>query len=88
MSKLFFLFFFLYILHRVHSRLLRSRGTRRRASGLRLFLAETIFLELTHEGDLVGDGLEATMSELGAGVDEFEIDLLQRGSLRVYQQGL
>jgi len=65
--------------------LLRCCGAWRRAGSLRLILAETILLELTHERSFVGGSLEATMSKLGAGVDKLEINLLQCCSLRVYQ---
>jgi len=45
-------------------------------------------LEWTHEGQLIGGGLEATMTKFGRGVDEFKIDLFQSCSLRVGQQAL
>ena len=47
-----------------------------------------VLLERTHEGRLVLWSLEATMSELRAGIDELEIDLLQISLLGVGQQGL
>lgn len=67
--------------------LLRWRSGRH-TNGSRLFLAQTVLLELSHEGGLVDGGLEAAMSEFGASVDELEVDLLQRRSLGVHQQGL
>lgn len=67
--------------------LLRRRSGRY-TDGARLFLAQTILLELSHEGGLIDSGLEATVSEFGTGVDELEVDLLQRWSLGVHQQGL
>lgn len=67
---------------------LLCRWSGRDTDGSRFFLAQTILLELTHKGGLVNGGLEATVSEFGAGVDEFKIDLLQRRSLGVHQQGL
>merc|ERR1719370_880730 len=36
-----------------------------------------VLLEGTHEGGLVLGGLEPSVAELGAGVDELEVDLLQ-----------
>lgn len=51
-------------------------------------LLETILLERSHEGQLVGWGLEATVTHLGRGVDELELDLLQGRALGVLQQGL
>ncbi len=37
---------------------------------------DSVLLEGSHEGKLVGAGLEATMTLLGAGIDELEGDLL------------
>ena len=45
-----------------------------------------VLLEGTHEGGLVLGGLEPSVAELGAGVDELEVDLLQRSLLGVSQQ--
>lgn len=47
-----------------------------------------ILLEGSHEGALLGGGLEATMTELGGGIDELEADLLQRGTAGVDNHGL
>merc|ERR1719341_1210193 len=47
-----------------------------------------ILLEGTHEGSLVLGGLEPSMAELGAGVDELEVDLLQSPLLGVGEQRL
>ena len=37
---------------------------------------ESVLLERSHESKLVGACLEATMTKLGAGIDELEVDLL------------
>lgn len=67
-------------------RALLSRGSaRRRTGGLRLFLADAIFFELSHEGSLVRSGLETSVSELGASINELQVDLLQRRPLGVHQ---
>lgn len=68
--------------------ILLRRRSGRDTDGSRFFLAQTVFFELSHEGGLVNGGLEATMSEFGAGVDKLKVDLLQRRSLGVHQQGL
>ena len=47
-----------------------------------------MLLEGSHEGVLVGWGLETTVSELGAGIDELQLDVFQSQSLGVDQQGL
>merc|ERR1719397_758020 len=47
-----------------------------------------VLLEGTHEGGLVLGGLEPSVAELGAGVDELEVDLLQGPLLGVGQEGL
>ena len=47
-----------------------------------------VLLEGTHEGSLVLGSLEPSMSELGAGVDELEADLLQGPLLGVGQERL
>jgi len=52
------------------------------------FLFLLVLLEGSHEGDLVLVGLEATVTELAAGVDELEADLLQGTLLGVDQQRL
>merc|ERR1712070_1337594 len=41
-----------------------------------LFFILVVLLELAHESHLLGFGLEATVSELGACVDELEFNLL------------
>merc|ERR1719362_2058499 len=47
-----------------------------------------VLLEGTHEGSLVLGGLEPSVAELGAGVDELEVDLLQSPLLGVGEEGL
>merc|ERR1719397_1008637 len=47
-----------------------------------------VLLEGTHEGGLVLGCLEPPVAELGAGVDELEVDLLQGPLLGVGQEGL
>ena len=47
-----------------------------------------VLLEGAHEGGLVGGGLEATVAELGAGVDELQLDLLEGDTLGVDEEGL
>ena len=47
-----------------------------------------VLLEGTHEGGLVLGGLEPSVAELGAGVDELEVDLLQSSLLGVGQERL
>ena len=47
-----------------------------------------VLLEGTHEGGLVLGGLEPSVSKLGAGVDELEVDLLQSPLLGVGEQRL
>ena len=47
-----------------------------------------MLLEGTHEGVLVLWGLEATVTELGAGVDELQLDVFQSLTLGVDQQRL
>lgn len=68
--------------------LLSRGGARRRTGSLRLFLADAILLELSHEGGLVRGGLETTVSKLGTGIDELQVDLLQSRPLGVHQQRL
>ena len=46
-----------------------------------------VLLEGTHEGGLVLGGLEPSVAELGAGVDELEVDLLEGLALGVHHQG-
>ena len=46
-------------------------------------LGEEVLLEFSHEGLLFGSSLEATMSELGRGVDPLEVDLLEGDTLGV-----
>merc|ERR550532_3117452 len=59
---------------------------------LRLIFSMALFLvwvrKGTHEGSLVLGSLEPSMSELGAGVDELEADLLQGPLLGVGQERL
>jgi len=52
-------------------------------SGLGLFFGHEVLLEFSHEGALLGAGLEATVSVLGAGVDPLEVDLLEGEPLRL-----
>ena len=47
-----------------------------------------VLLEGTHEGGLVLGGLEPSVAELGAGVDELEVDLLKSPLLGVSEEGL
>ena len=46
-----------------------------------------VLLEGTHEGGLVLGGLEPSVAELGAGVDELEVDLLKSPLLGVGEEG-
>ena len=47
-----------------------------------------VLLEGTHEGGLVLGGLEPSVAELGAGVDELEVDLLKSPLLGVGEERL
>merc|ERR1719323_2955216 len=47
-----------------------------------------VLLEGTHEGGLVLGGLEPSVAELGAGVDELEVDLLKSSLLGVGEERL
>ena len=47
-----------------------------------------MLLERSHEGVLVLRGLEATVTELGAGVDELQLDVLKSPALGVDQERL
>ena len=47
-----------------------------------------VLLEGTHEGGLVLGGLEPSVAELGAGVDELEVDLLKSPLLGVSEERL
>jgi hypothetical protein len=47
-----------------------------------------VLLERAHEGVLVLRRLEATVAELGAGVDELQLDVLQSLTLGVNQKRL
>ena len=47
-----------------------------------------MLLERSHEGVLVLRGLEATVAELGAGVDELQLDVFESLTLGVHQEGL
>ena len=53
-----------------------------------LLLLELVLLEGSHEGLLVGRCLEATMTKLGAGVDELKVNLLHETLLGQSSQGL
>ena len=55
---------------------------------LQLLYSPHALPEGTHEGSLVLGSLEPSMSELGAGVDELEADLLQGPLLGVGQERL
>jgi len=48
----------------------------------------SILFERSHKGHFVLLGLEATVTHLGAGVDELELDLFKSLPLSVHQQGL
>ena len=48
----------------------------------------SVLLEGSHKGHFVLLGLEATVTHLGAGVDELELDLFKSLPLGVHQQGL
>jgi len=59
--------------------------------GAQLFfsaLGNKVFLQLAHEGLLLGTGLETTVAELGAGVDKLQVDLLESESLGLREQAL
>ena len=56
------------------------------ATKLNLFLL--VLLERTHEGSLLLVGLEPAVAELGGGVDELELHVLQSSLLGVGQQTL
>lgn len=58
------------------------------SSGLQFLFADAVLLESSHEGGLVGRGLESSMTQFGAGVDELEVDGLKSGALGVHQQRL
>ena len=47
-----------------------------------------VLLERSQESGLLGVGLESSVTELGGGVDELEVDLLQSPLLGVGQQRL
>ena len=47
-----------------------------------------VLLEGTHEGGLVLGGLEPSVAEFGAGVDELEVDLLKSPLLGVGEERL
>ena len=47
-----------------------------------------MLLERSHEGVLVQRSLEATVTELGAGVDELQLDVFESLTLGVHQEGL
>jgi len=64
--------------------MIRSRN---RWIGLGAFRDEVLF-EFSHEGLLLGASLEATMAELGAGVDPLQVDLLIRESLGLVDETL
>ena len=48
----------------------------------------SVLFERSHKGHFVLLGLEATVTHLGAGVDELELDLFKSLPLSVHQQGL
>ena len=50
--------------------------------------SETVLLEWSHEGSLLFVCLEATVSELGGGVDPFDVDLLGSGTFGMGDEGL
>ena len=62
--------------------------SKQRASLGRGFGLLLVLLEGSHEGHLVLLGLEASVTKLGAGVDELELDLLERLPLGVDQERL
>lgn len=69
----------------------KSRRQQRATSvgvALGLLLGEEVLLELPHEGLLLGGRLEAAVAELGARVDELELDLLQGPALGVGEEAL
>lgn len=47
-----------------------------------------MLLEGTHESLLLGSSLETTVTELGRGIDELELNLLESGTLGVGDEGL
>ena len=47
-----------------------------------------MLLERAHEGVLVLRSLEATVTKLGAGVDELQLDILKSATLGVNEQRL
>ena len=47
-----------------------------------------MLLERSHEGVLVQRGLETTMTKLGAGIDELQLNVFQSTTLGVDQQRL
>lgn len=49
-------------------------------------LLDAVLLERSHEGQFVGRRLEATVSHLRGGIDEFQLDLFQCGALGVDDQ--
>jgi len=59
------------VLHQTHSSTGRNSLSR----------SDEILLESTHEGALLGRGLEGTVAELGRGVDPLELDLLGRAAV-------
>lgn len=54
--------------------------------GLQFLLADTVLLECTHEGGLVGRCLESSVTHLRAGIDELKVDVLECCALGVHQQ--
>ena len=48
----------------------------------------SILFERSHKGHFVLLGLEATVTHLGRGIDELQLDILQGSPLRVDQQRL
>ena len=57
-------------------------------SSLGCLLPLLVLLERSHEGHLVLRSLETTVTKLGRGVDELQLDLLHGATLGVGQQGL
>ena len=54
----------------------------------RLRLILLVLLERTHECSLLSRGLESSVTKLGGGINELQVDLLQRSLLGVGEQRL
>ena len=63
-----------------------SSSTRSRRN--RLLGDDEVLLEGSHEGTLLGGGLESTVTELGRGVDPFELGLLEGLAVDLGPHGL